>query len=367
MKNKHPLTVRTIACTAILLVALINPAAFAKTAVPVFLLSGQSNMSGMENSVSDLTADQKTTVENVKINLNSEGAQEKKGKWLTLGPGFGPSNNNIGPELFFGRTLSDSMPGQKIALIKSAVSGAPLGQASGYLPPSSNNGTGGNNYNQMMGHIDAALKSFTTAFDTTQYTPCWAGFVWLQGETDAMDLNQANKYETNLKNLIGDIRAKTGTPDLPIILPLIDVQSRWTHNSIIRAADVTMKKQLQYVDTMDTKGLPTNGVHYKAQGQVTIGKVCGTRWFNLHYNYGGDVPIVYRHMNPQVPGLFRVAPNSRMNCFSLSGKKTGTLEYGAFQNMPSRALSGKGIYILQFNQPGQSGSFYFKTLVNVKK
>ena len=67
---------------------------------------------------------------------------------------------------------------------------------------------------------------------------------------------------------------------------MIDVQSIWTYNSIIRAADVAMKEQLEFVDTMDTKGLPTNGVHYKAQGQVTIGKVCGTRWFNLHYNYG---------------------------------------------------------------------------------
>ncbi|HEX2957400.1 MAG TPA: sialate O-acetylesterase [Chitinispirillaceae bacterium] len=363
--NRIPLTQTnaTMAWSSILAALILSTMSFGKTNVPVFILSGQSNMSGMETSVSDLTADQKTTVNNVKINLNSEGAQDKLGKWQTLGPGFGPSNNNLGPELFFGRTLSDSMPGQKIAIIKSAVSGAPLGQTSGYLPPSSNNGTGGTNYKQLISHIDAAIKSFNTAFDTSQYTPQWAGFVWLQGETDAMNQSLANKYETNLKNLISDLRAKTNTPDLPVILPMIDVQSIWTHNSIVRAVDVNLKKQLQNVDTMDTKGLPTNGVHYKAPGHVTIGKVCATRWFNLHYKIDDKVPVVYSHQEAEILRFNQPQPVSQVHCFSLSGRKIGSFDNGAFRN-----ISGpQSVYILQGNKPGMSGCYFYLTMVKSGK
>jgi hypothetical protein len=288
----------------------------AKTDVPLFLLSGQSNMTGYQNNVNDLTADQKKTVDNVKIYLDMEGDASKMKKWSTLGPGFGSSANCLGPELFFGRTLSDSMTGKKIALIKISKGGTYLGKAAEWLPPSSNNGTGGTLYQSMMGSIDAALKAFNSAFDTTQYAPKWAGFVWLQGEFDAMDQTIANKYETNLTNLIKDIRTKTGAADLPVILPMIDVQSNWQYNSIVRAADIAVRNKLQNVDTMDTKGLPTNRIHYSAAGQVKIGTISAQRW--LAMDYFGNVPVVYYSKNTQ-----RIVPLSitQTAVFDLAGRK----------------------------------------------
>ena len=95
--------VATLFCCTIL--------AQAKIDMPVFLLSGQSNMTGYA-SAGDLSADQKKTVDNVKIYMDLvwEGDASKLRKWLTLGPGFGSNANNIGPELFMGRTLSEAMP-----------------------------------------------------------------------------------------------------------------------------------------------------------------------------------------------------------------------------------------------------------------
>jgi hypothetical protein len=294
-----------------------------KTDVPVFLLSGQSNMAGMQALVSDLTADQKKTVDNVKISLNSEGDQSKLGKWSTLGPGFGSTSSNLGPELYFGRTLSDSMPGKKIALIKDSRSGTYLGKSTEWLPPSSNGGKGGTYYAAMMGHIKDALKSFNTAFDTALYTPRWAGFVWLQGEFDAMDKALSDAYETNLTNLIKDIRDTLNIDDLPIILPMIDVQSAWTNNSIVRGADVACTKKLKNVDTMDTKGLPTNGVHYKAPGHVKIGTVCAQRWLNMKFNYGVTTPVIAYHYPKPSEALTQ--PHAMgmpiTTLFDLAGKK----------------------------------------------
>jgi len=257
--------------------------ASAKTDVLVFLLSGQSNMVGYFAAINDLTADQKKTVENVKIIQYTDGDGAKLGKWMTLAPGFGATASNIGPELYFGRTLSDSLPGQKIALIKDSKGSTYLGKSSDWLPPSSNNGNGGTLYKNMMTHIDGALKSFNTAFDTTQYAPKWAGFVWLQGEFDAFDKALSDAYEKNMINLIKDIRVKVGVPDLPAIIPMIDAQGQWTYNSIVRAADVAAKQKLENVDTVDTKGFPTDGTHYRAAGYVKIGQISAQRWLNMHY------------------------------------------------------------------------------------
>jgi hypothetical protein len=332
---------------AILLAACCVFTVRAKTDVPVFLLSGQSNMTGYA-SASDLTADQKKNVDNVKIYMDLvwEGDASKLRKWLTLGTGFGSNINNIGPELFIGRTLSDSMPGIKIALIKCSSGSTYLGKATDWLPPSSNNGVGGTLYTRMMTTTDNVMKNFTTAFDTAQYTPRWAGFVWLQGEFDAYDKTLSDAYEKNLTNLINDIRAKLKVADLPVIIPMIDAQNQWTYNSIIRAANVAVKQKLKNVDTLDTKGYATDGTHYKGLGQVKIGTVTAQRWLNMHFNYGPSVPIAYRY-SPSSPLQLQshVTPLSPGMLFNLSGRTIRTSN-SSFEDMPP------GVFIVTVKKPG---------------
>jgi len=224
----------------------------AKTEVPLILMSGQSNMVGLGTATSDLSAAQKAFFPdtNIKVYLDAEGQASLLGKWSTLNPVFGgaTAGQGFGPELFFGKTLNDSFPGRKFAFIKVARSGTYLGKTDQWIPPSSNNGTGGPYYTAMMASIDAALKNFNSAFDTSKYTPKWAGFVWLQGEFDAMDQTLANSYDAK-----------------------------------VRAADVALTTKLTNVDTMDTKGLPTNNIHYLSAGMVTIGIRSAQRWLKMKY------------------------------------------------------------------------------------
>jgi hypothetical protein len=257
------------------------------------------------------------------INIGADCDAAKKGKWMTLGPGFGSQAVNFGLELMLGRTLSDSMPGQKIAFIKDAINGSPLGQSSGWLPPSSNNGTGGTLYKNMLTHLDAAMKSFSTAFDTTQYTPQWAGFIWLQGETDAMTPSLANSYQKNLENLIKDIRTKVAKPDLPIILPLITTLSIWTDNAKIRGADLVMKQTLKNVDTLETKDYSTpDGMHYNAAGQLKIGQISALRWLAMHYNYSGStVQVAHRFTQSSTSLSKPKMGTTQVISFDLSGRK----------------------------------------------
>lgn len=348
-----------IVCTAFL--------SHGKTDLPVFLLSGQSNMTGYSALVSDLTTDQKKNVDNVMIYMDADGDAAKKKKWLTLGTGFGATSSNLGPELSFGRALSDSMPGKKIAIIKDAVGGTYLSKTGGWLPPSSNNGTGGTLYKNMMTAIDAAMKSIGGAFDSTLYTPRWAGFVWLQGENDALDQTSANAYEKNLTNLIKGIREKVNVADLPVILPLIAIQSIWPHDSTVRVADVTVKQKLPNIDTLDTKEFPSDGIHFKAAGYWKIGGLAALRWLNMHYNYGPVVPVAYQNRRPEAARRFQASSLSLVNIFDVSGRTVGAFDGGAPRNMSSQSRSGNGVYIVQFSQPGQSEKSCSKKIMTIGK
>jgi hypothetical protein len=166
----------------------------------------------------------------------------------------------------------------------------------------------------MMKHIKDALGSL----DTTKYTIHMGGFVWLQGEFDAMDntQKQANEYETNLTNLIKDIRDTLNTEDLPVILPMIDVQSFWTHNAKVRAADIAVRNKLENVDTLDTKGFETDGIHYKAPGVIKIGRIAAQRWLNMHYF--APVPVIPVSRNAMRPV---VMSNRDLSFFNCAGRK----------------------------------------------
>jgi hypothetical protein len=312
-----------------------------KTDVPVFLLSGQSNMSGYA-SANDLTADQKKTIENAKIYTDMTWENNGKlKKWMTLGPGFGSSASNIGPELYIGRTLSDKLPNLKIGLIKVCCGSTYLGNYASkpddcWVPPSSNNGKAGPHYARMVSAVGTALNSFTTAFDTARYAPRWAGFVWLQGEFDGQVKSLADAYEANLTCLINDIRIDLKVGDLPVIIPMIDAQSQWQYNAIIRAAEVAVTKKQKNVDTLDTKGYTTDGTHYKAQGQVKIGAVTVERWLAMNYNYGEKVPIAFQYCRPEAPQLYRDSPFSAAILFDVSGRKIGEIEGGTLQKLAAR-------------------------------
>lgn len=303
---------------AVLFVVVIVSFSFSKTDMLLFLLSGQSNMCGA-GVVNDLPQELKTPVDSVIIYLASEGDNSKMRKWLTLEPGFGSSQLNggktaFGPELLFGKTVSDSLPGIKIAIIKDAVSGTSLAESNnGWRPPSSG-GTVGTLYSNMMKHIKDALGSL----DTTKYTIHMAGFVWLQGEFDAMDKTQkqANEYETNLTNLIKDIRDTLNTEDLPVILPMIDAQSIWTYNAKVRAADIAVRNKLENVDTLDTKGFETDGIHYKAPGVIKIGRIAAQRW--LAMNYYSPVSVIPVSRNTMRP---LIISDRDLSFFDCAGRK----------------------------------------------
>ena len=314
----------------------------AKTAVPLILFSGQSNMVclGSATSALPVVADRTKTYDNIKIHNRSDNASSK---WSTLKPGFGGDAQHFGPELYFGKVLMDSMPNTKFAFIKDATSGTYLGKPEGWLSPSSNNGTGGKLYVNMMTHIDNALKEFKDAYDTSKYEPKWAGFVWLQGEFDGMDATLAKKYEVNLTNLIKDIRAKAKADSMPVIIPMIcqSSQNSWTYIAEINAAEIAVTKKLINCDTTQIKQFKyTDGVHFDAASMATIGTNCALRWLKMKY-ISNQVPVIYQEKKSSVniSALRNASENTAI--FNLTGRQIGS----SITNVKDRNISsGSMIY-----------------------
>jgi hypothetical protein len=241
-------------------------AIYASEPTYVFLLGGQSNMSGMTGT-SSLPADLKGKQQNVKIYLNPsmDGNTSSKGKWLTLETGFGFSGTQFGPELSFAATLTKKYPTIKLALYKSSVAGTDLDKQ--WRPPSSG-GTVGTLYSSFVKELKAAMISLKSS---TTDSIIIKGMLWMQGESDAMNTSMANNYEKNLKNLIEDIRKEVAVPDMPFIAANIDEQTTWTSYKIVNTAMNNLTTKMTNVITFPTKGFKTDKIHYQNEGMIALG------------------------------------------------------------------------------------------------
>ena len=233
-------------------------AAFGKPAINVFILSGQSNMVGL-GVPGELSANYQAPLTNVIIKA---GGNPNKG-WGDLKPGYGANGNYFGPELGFGFDIHPIFTGEKIAIIKYSVGATTL--CGDYRPPSS----GG-----VIGPLYTALTNFTkTAINelSENYDVKVLGMCWMQGESDAVAITNAQAYYTNLTNFIYDVRKDLGLQSLPFIIGMIDEQKIWTHNAIVRQAELDLAQSMTNVFVFDTKGLATDGIHYTTPGQISLG------------------------------------------------------------------------------------------------
>ena len=209
----------------------------------VFVLAGQSNMEGQ--AVVDLDGkdynDGKGTLVSVMKDSAKTGLfkhlKDEKGDWrirddvwvryqpesgpLRAGPltfGFTSygDQHHFGPELQFGHAIGDALKNE-VLLIKAAWGGKSLYED--FRPPSSGGKTGAY-YTLMIGHVREALANLKKEFPKSKAVGYeLAGFVWYQGWNDGCDPKHAvPEYESNLVNLIKDVRKDLGVPNLPVVI-----------------------------------------------------------------------------------------------------------------------------------------------------
>jgi hypothetical protein len=245
--------------------------AYAGIPIHVFLLAGQSNMVGftpVQGLPSDLSAPQNQVI----FFGDGEIDASLKKRWLTNGVDLGYGKGLFGPELLFGKTLSDSLPAQQFALIKYSIGGTSL--ASDWRPPRSG-GRIGPLFKNMVSTIQAAVAGLGP-----QYEPQWAGILWMQGEFDSGNREFAEEYERNLSNLIQDTRSLLGDSRIPFLIGMVDSSRNWTHVGMVRNAERKVSAAQSSIGIFDTKGFDTDGTHYKKDGMVALGRAFAVTYLN---------------------------------------------------------------------------------------
>lgn len=186
------------------------------------------------------------------------GSDGTVGTTLTTLQPDGKNANEFGPEVTFGRTIADASPTTQYALIKYAAGGTAL--YNNWAP-----GTGAQ-YTAFRNTVTAGLAALQAAGHTTEII----GMLWHQGESDAIENQQANyasnltafivdirsNYGASLPFLIGEIRRSNGSKFVTVADAQIAVAAADTNAGFVPASDLTFR------DTY----------HFDAPSMITLGE-----------------------------------------------------------------------------------------------
>ncbi len=295
----------------------------AQNVIRVFIMAGQSNMSGTANPlVSELPANILDSVPNIIIKVNGD----VNYNWQALKPGLGATPHNFGPELTFGQDASAYFRGDKIAIIKFSVGGTTLNED--WRPPSSG-GAVGWLYTNFINDVTSALDTLTK-----NYLVEIMGVCWMQGEYDALDKTKANNYQSNLGNFISDVRTQLNKSQLPFVVGMIDCSSSWKYNATVRQAEINVAKTTTAVSIFDTHSLGTDGVHYNTAGQIELGY--------FFFSYFDGLNRVCNTCNDET---IKISPNPSIGFLKITNENVPTdYTYKIIDLKGAQVLAGK-LYI----------------------
>jgi hypothetical protein len=282
-------------------------AAPAANAAPrIFILSGQSNMAGL-GKIPAIPAGYLNGVNNVAYYVAAQhpalaGWNYRYAPDIGTAGGLGNpcddtqcscyQTGTFGPEAGMAKVLSAAYPAEQIILVKAAWGGT--GLAANWLNPNDPLYAWFIGITRQM--IDAAKARYAGA--------TLAGFVWLQGESDGLDLGYARAYGANLSRFIDKVRADLSVPQLPFLYGSIrnavgkDGKRRWPFGNIVIHTQKTFRDRAFVGCTgksssarasvypaeiaADCNAFPCddacrgfNSYHYDAAGQIFAGEALG--------------------------------------------------------------------------------------------
>ena len=233
------------------------------------------------------------TMTNVWVTYWSDSGGENRRGNLDADFGDGGGQGRVGPEYGFG-LVAGSQLGDQVLLIKTAWGGKSL--KVDFRPPSSG-GTVGPYYTNMVGIVHRVLNNLGTT-----YFPGYSGggyeivgFGWHQGWNDIGE--STREYETNLVNLIRDIRAEFGVPSLPFAIATTAMANASGDQLLLCAAQAAVANPVLHpelagtVFTVDARpfdygqllGIGTEGYHWfwNAESYFNIGQSMGLGMMSL--------------------------------------------------------------------------------------
>lgn len=237
--------------------------------VKVYILAGQSNMTTMRRDsrgvMNKAYPDVSLPLENVWFMDGGDLGRVPLGQW--------------GVETPFVMELVRSID-EPVLLFKSAQGNTSL--FNDWRPPSAvkrDGGTVGALYNRMIRRFHNMIRNVQTICPPTQERGYEvAGFIWFQGEKDSENAKAWASYESNLRDLIADVRRDVGVPNLPFLIIQINNIPLWDGTPDKPKGGAKVRDAQKKVAEEDPKGrwISTSSLsqdyHYDNASYLTIGK-----------------------------------------------------------------------------------------------
>lgn len=242
----------------------------------VYILAGQSNMDGY-SLYTGLPPAWREGFEDVQLYWSGWG------EFRGLAPASYGGTAYTGPEVAIGRTLADA--GHHVAFVKHAVGGTDL---YGYWYPGETRTEAGQGPGWVT--LVTTMQGAAAELDASGVSWRWAGFVWMQGESDALLDYQAGAYAENLTRLLRRVREESSSPTLPAWIGLIACEDLCGYLDIVRAAQFEVADADPDVTTVETLDLTRNIYdpwHYDGPG----GRQLGARFAEAILGEASEAPV----------------------------------------------------------------------------
>ena len=260
----------------------------------VYLLGGQSNANGRADA-SNLALPYSAVQTDVSFYWHKEQVATNgnltQDSWINLAVGSGHgtttpvSRQEFGPEISFGRSIADAYPKDNIAIIKFSYGGTNL--SNDWAP-------NGAEYKTFIATVEAGLEALLAEGSTYDIE----GMLWVQGEADATNLTRANAYESNLTELITNVRSEFGDgSNFPFYIAGLSTNSSYSDQFPSNAQIVREAQQAVASDVINTIYLNTNNeanypfksadpAHFTYEAMISMG------------NDFADLAIAFEGENP---------------------------------------------------------------------
>lgn len=259
-----------------LTVIFLLPLSQADAKAKVFILSGQSNMSGggyvvPEGLRFDPAVGGKVRMWDASDVWNKRGVL---GKWASLNElqviKKEMRMDMIGPEFGFAKAMCGLYPSEEIHLIKVAKGGTPINF---WLPDEKGKANG---HTQLLANLRNALGKIEGEYEIK-------GMLWMQGESDAKTQADAEAYQKKLEQLIALMRKETGKPELPFVIGKISSRIlespkfKMPFVKTVQSGQEAVTKTDKHAFVIDTDDLSQRDdlVHFDQEGQLDLGKRFG--------------------------------------------------------------------------------------------
>ena len=242
----------------------------------VFILSGQSNMSGGGDVVEEGLRFDAAVGDKVRIwdACGEWGKRGIPGKWVSLNQlqtiKKEARMNRIGPEFGFAKAMSELYPADEIHLIKVARGGTAIDW---WLPDAKGRENG---LTVLLANLRHALEKIDGDYEIL-------GMLWMQGESDTKRQADAEAYQKKLEQFVALMRKEAGKPELPFVIGRLSTRIlespkfHFDHAKIVQSGQEAVAKDDKNAYVVDTDDLSQRSdlVHFDQEGQMGLGKRFG--------------------------------------------------------------------------------------------